>query len=75
MTTFNALGDARLTRKVPSTILAYLIGYNPVVVANRADSLAEPWHADTAHRSRCLGDSRDERCGGSSMVMRPAAAG
>ncbi len=37
----SALHD--LTRKIPSTILADLIGYNRFVVANRADTLAEPW--------------------------------
>lgn len=37
----SALHD--LTRSVPSTILADLIGYNRFVVANRADALGEPW--------------------------------
>jgi hypothetical protein len=37
----SALHD--LTRQVPSTILADLIGYNRFVIANRADVLAEPW--------------------------------
>lgn len=48
----SALHD--LTRKIPSTILADLIGYNRFVVANRADTLAEPWqhYAATASRRR-----------------------
>jgi hypothetical protein len=46
----SALHD--LTRKIPSTILADLIGYNRFVVASRADTLAEPWQAYAAQRSR-----------------------
>lgn len=45
----SALHD--LTRKIPSTILADLIGYNRFVVANRADTLAEPWQAYAATAS------------------------
>jgi len=48
----SALHD--LTRQVPSTILADLIGYNRFVVANRADALGEPWqrYAALASTSR-----------------------
>lgn len=46
----SALHD--LTRKIPSTILADLIGYNRFVVANRADTLAEPWQRYASLRSR-----------------------
>lgn len=44
----SALHD--LTRKIPSVILADLIGYNRFVVANRADTLAEPWQRYAAAR-------------------------
>ena len=46
----SALHD--LTRQVPSTILADLIGYNRFVIAHRADTLGETWQHYAAIASR-----------------------
>ena len=40
-----------LVHQVPSPVLAELIGYNPVVIANRANTLATPWHHYAALRA------------------------
>ena len=53
----SALHD--LTRQVPSTILADLIGYNRFVIANRADVLAEPWQLYAALAAGDLAGARD----------------
>src|SRR5680860_1209965 len=37
----SALHD--LTRKIPSAVLSDMIGYNPFVVATRAEKLGAPW--------------------------------
>lgn len=53
----SALHD--LTRQVPSTILADLIGYNRFVIANRAGVLAEPWQLYAALSAGDLAGAHD----------------
>lgn len=53
----SALHD--LTRQIPSTILADLIGYNASVIANRADTLGEPWQHYAAIKGRSQQQAQD----------------